>query len=108
MAGAYRTYRIAVENDSMKFSNGKSNSAFAPFHCNRAKITTTKQRAFVAKNPVRSEKVKQNTTQRWADDSRNIQLQSTQRRGGRQLFVGNHVRNNCGPGGGVKRKADTD
>src|ERR1700730_19167352 len=49
MEGAYLTYRIALANDSRKFSDGNSDSALAPFHCNRAKITTTKQRAFTAK-----------------------------------------------------------
>ena len=38
MAGAYRTYRIVLANDSMKFSNGNSGCALATFHCNRAKM----------------------------------------------------------------------
>jgi hypothetical protein len=47
--GLCQTYRTAVEKDSRKFSDGDPDSASGPFHCNRAKITTTKQRAFTAK-----------------------------------------------------------
>jgi len=33
----YRTYRIAVANDSKKFSSGRLDCAFTRFHCKIAK-----------------------------------------------------------------------
>src|SRR6201993_1019617 len=46
MPGAYRTYRIAVENDSKKFSNGSFDGLSFRFHCKIARITIRKQIAF--------------------------------------------------------------
>ena len=43
MPGAYRTYRIAVEKDSKKFSNGSFDGFSVRFHCKIARITITKQ-----------------------------------------------------------------
>src|ERR1700730_11137128 len=46
MPGAYRTYRIAGEKDSKKFSNGRCDVLSFRFHCKIARITTRKQIAF--------------------------------------------------------------
>jgi hypothetical protein len=46
MPGAYRTYRIAVEKDSKKFSNGSFDGLSFRFHCKIARITIRKQIAF--------------------------------------------------------------
>src|SRR6202795_5097561 len=46
MPGAYRTYRIAVEKDSKKFSNGSFEGLSLRFHCKIAITTIRKQIAF--------------------------------------------------------------
>src|SRR6202047_2352410 len=46
MPGAYRTYRIAVERDSKKLSNGSFDGLSFRFHCKSARTTTRKQIAF--------------------------------------------------------------
>src|ERR1700722_10368175 len=43
MPGAYRTYRMAVEKDSKKFSNGSFDGRSFRFHCKIASMTIRKQ-----------------------------------------------------------------